>query len=350
VQVGTQQTITCIEAILLSETFDEDELESIYRTTLINRKQDLWQLHVIYRSLLKEYGSLPLRDEEERRTDPARMFLKRRQYSEESSSVAVGNEVTQAQSYSTREVDHHKDFRLLPQEDVAGAMSELKRIAKMHACIARRKSRRAKHPGRIDLRASLRKSVKGGGEIVEWCFKRKRATHSRFVIVADVSGSMEIYSIFLLNFLYLLNTHRRLKIDSFVFSTRLECVTTQFRSANFPDVLQRISQHFSGWSGGTKIGAAIKTLNDTYSTVVTPKTCVIIMSDGWDTGDIALLEQEMSNLSRRAKSIVWINPLKGSPDYEPLALGMAAARPFCDHFITGHSINSLEKFSGLLMA
>jgi uncharacterized protein with von Willebrand factor type A (vWA) domain len=263
--------------------------------------------------------------------------------------VAIGNEVTQAQGYSTREVDHHKDFRLLPLEDVAGAMWELNRIARMHACITRRKSRRAKHPGRIDLRASLRKSVKRGGEIAEWCFKRKRPTHSRFVIVADVSGSMEQYSIFLLNFLYLLNTHRRLRIESFVFSTRLERLTKYFRSANFPDVLQRMSQHFSGWSGGTKIGAAIKSLNDTYSAILTPKTCVIIMSDGWDTGEIALLEQEMSNLRRRAKSIVWINPLKGSPGYEPLALGMAAARPFCDHFITGHSIDSLKKFSGLLL-
>ena len=278
------------------------------------------------------------------------VVIKRRHYADEDSSSVDGEEVGQTEGYSVREVDHHQDFQLIPKEEVPAVMAELKKIAKKYASIARRKSKRARRHGNIDLRNSARDSVKFDGEIVNWRFKRKRPTHSRFVIVSDVSGSMEIYSIFLLNFLYLLNANHRMKMESFVFSTRLERLTKHFRSRNFQEMLRNVALNFSAWSGGTKIGAAIETLNETYGSVVTPKTSVIIMSDGWDTGDIPLLDREMAKLRTRAKSIVWINPLKGAPAYEPLALGMATARPYCDQFISGHSVNSLEKFASLLTA
>ena len=159
---------------------------------------------------------------------------------------------------------------------------------------------------------------------------------------------MEIYSIFLLNFLHVLNSSRRMKMESFVFSTRLECLTKQFRSRDFSEMLENVTAHFTAWSGGTKIGAALEDLNHRYGGSITSKTTVIIMSDGWDTGDASLLDNEMATLHRRAKSVIWINPLKAAPGYEPLAVGMATARPYCDRFITGHSIDSLEAFAALL--
>ena len=113
-------------------------------------------------------------------------------------------------------------------------------------------------------------------------------------------------------------------------------------------MLDAVSLHFSGWSGGTKIGAAIADLNETYASVISSKSVVVIMSDGWDTGDAELLDRAMAKLSNRAKSVVWINPLKGDANYEPLALGMATARPYCDEFVSGHSIESLSKFARLL--
>ena len=168
------------------------------------------------------------------------------------------------------------------------------------------------------------------------------------MIVSDVSGSMEIYSVFLLNFLFLLNESHRMKMESFVFSTRLEHLAQCFRLRDFQEMLRSAAMRFSAWSGGTKIGAAIETLNETYGTMITPKTNVVIISDGWDTGDIPLLDREMARLRSRAKSITWINPLKGSPLYAPLALGMATAHPYCDRFITGHSLESLAKFAELM--
>lgn len=113
-------------------------------------------------------------------------------------------------------------------------------------------------------------------------------------------------------------------------------------------MLKDVAAHFSGWSGGTKIGTAISALNDTYAETITPKTTVIIMSDGWDTGEVPLLESEMSRLHQRARAVLWVNPLVGDPGYEPLAVGMAAARPHCDHFVAGHNIESFAELARLM--
>ena len=352
VEIGTQQSLTCLQSILLSGTVDQDELRLIYQITLINRKQDLWQLHRSFELLMKDYIKPRLEDtgdpEKEKR---AAVVTTRRQYTDaDTSSGGADGELARTQGYSVREVDHHKDFRLLPRQDFPAAMTQLRKIARKHASLAWRKARRAGRRGRIDLRSTVRESAKSDGEILNWRFRRKRPTRSRFVIVADVSGSMEIYSIFLLNFLHHLNSGRRLKIESFVFSTRLERLTRAFRTRGFQDMLRNVSLLFPAWAGGTKIGAAIQALNETYGTLVTRKTNVIILSDGWDTGDIALLDREMATLRARAKSIWWMNPLKGAPSYEPLALGMATARPYCDEFISGHSVDALERFARLIWA
>lgn len=219
VEIGTQQSIACMRAVLLLGTFNEEELKSVYRTTLINRKQDLWHLLDVYDILLKDYLSSAVEDGETSTSQGRAPTVVKRRYHAENDASAAGMEVALKQGYSVREVDHYKDFRLMPHSEVPAAMAELKKIAKKHASIVRRKSRRDRRHGRVDLRASVRDSVKFDGEILSWRFKRKIPTHSRFVIVADVSGSMEIYSIFLLNFLHLLNLNRQMKMESFVFST-----------------------------------------------------------------------------------------------------------------------------------
>ena len=273
VEIGTQQSLTCLRSILLSETLDQDELRLIYQLTLINRKQDLWQLHRSFELLMKDYVRPRLEEPEEAEKEKrAAVVTTRRQYTDaDSSAGGADGELARTQGYSVREVDHHKDFRLLPKQDVPAVMEELRKIARKHASLARRKARRAGRRGRIDLRSTARESAKSDGEILNWRFRRKRPTRSRLVIVADVSGSMEIYSIFLLNFLHHLNSGRRLKIESFVFSTRLERLTRAFRSKRFQDMLQSVSLLFPAWAGGTKIGAAIQTLNETYGTLVTPR-------------------------------------------------------------------------------
>ncbi len=349
VTVGTQQTIACMQAVLLLESFNEEELKGVYRATLINRKQDLYQLDRAYDLLMKDY--LTPRSENKEAAEPHNrqtVIAKTREYAGAMARSEDEDEQVRTEGYSAREVNHQKDFRLVNRRSMLDYVDELERIARRYATIARRKTKRGKRGGRVDLRTSIRESVKFDGEVMKLRFKHKVPTHSRFVVVCDVSGSMEIYGVFLLNFLYHLHRLRKIRVESFVFSTYLQSLTKEFRSKNFPEMLRNVAVHFTGWSGGTKIGAAIESLNATFATSVTPRTTVIIMSDGWDTGDIALLDQEMLRLRRRAKSVIWINPLKGDLDYEPLAMGMAAARPYCDHFIAGHNIESFAEFARLI--
>lgn len=350
VSIGTQQVIACIQSILLLNKVQIDELKTVYKITLINRKEDLFHLHRMFDLLMLEFLDPQTKEKDkDLEEEEEGMVVKLQQYNGINQNEEEGTEdTTESQGYSAREINYHKDFRNFQKEDIPSVKLELNKIAKKYALISRRKMKESKRSGKIDMRKSMRESVRYGGEILKWRYKKKIPTHSRFVVVADVSGSMELYSFFLLNFLHLLHNHNRIKIESFIFSTHLQHLTKYFRSKDFNGVLKNISLHFSGWSGGTKIGEAIKILNETYSAVVTPKTNVIIMSDGWDTGDLDLLNREMSQLSARAKSIIWLNPLKGDLSYEPLALGMATAYPYCDQFISCHSMESLKDFAKLI--
>lgn len=348
--LGTLQTIACTRSIDLLQTVDERELLNIYRTTLVNRKEDLFHLERLYALLLEAYlsPSPNAGNELEILENQPTLTIKRQVSAGDNTPGDDTEELSEIDGYSVQEVDHHKDFRLIPKQEFPAVLAALEKIANKHAAIARRKSKRSKHSGTIDLRASMRDIAKFDGAVAQWRFKRKVPTRTRLVIIVDVSGSMEIYSAFLLNFLHFLHANHAFKIEIFVFSTELIPLTKYFRLRNFQATLDSMSLHFSGWSGGTKIGEAIETLNESYASIVTPKSVAVIMSDGWDTGDTALLDREMAKLYSRAKSIVWINPLKGDPSYEPLAQGMATARPYCNEFLSGHSIESLETFAGVL--
>ena len=351
VTVSVQQTIACMRSIRLFGTFKEEELKRIYRTTLINRKQDIPLLERAYDILMQDFLRPPSTDAksaDERGRKP--IIVRTHEYAGVSAPSEEKEEHARTEGYSVREVDRLKDFRLVDARRLPQYMSELEKISRHYATLTRRKTRTARRGGRIDIHASLRESVRSGGEIMKLRFKRKLPTHSRFVVVCDVSGSMEIYAVFLLNFLHHLHRLKQMQVESFVFSTYLQSLTRQFRSRNFPEMLRNVAAHFTGWSGGTRIGAALQSLNETYATSVTPKTTVVVMSDGWDTGEIPLLEQEMARLKRRARAVIWINPLKGAAEYEPLAAGMAAARPYCDHFIPGHNIESFVEFARLVRA
>lgn len=352
IKLGTLQTIACTRAVAALNTVRHDSLLVVCRLTLINRKEDLFHLQQLFSLLLEAYRS-PASENDDELDDPDEdrsLTVKRRVGTDESSSDDDDEELAEIEGYSVAEVDHHKDFRYMPKEEYPAILAVLEQIAKKYASVKRRKIEKSKRNGKIDLRSSVRESVKFDGEIINWRYKKKSLTHTRLVIVVDVSGSMEVYSIFLLNFLYFLNQNRHLKIDIFVFSTRLQPLTEYFRLKNFQAMLDAVSLHFSGWSGGTKIGAAIDELNESYASKITAKSVVVIMSDGWDTGDVEVLDHAMATLSNRAKSIVWINPLKGDANYEPLALGMAAARPYCNEFIAGHSVDTLRAFARLLNA
>jgi len=161
-----------------------------------------------------------------------------------------------------------------------------------------------------------------------------------------VSGSMDLYSRFLLLFLYALqNAFGR--VETFTFATRLTRITEHLKGTSYKQALRQLSA-VRDWSGGTRIGESLRDFNRTWGHLVDRRTIVIVLSDGWDTGEPDELSAEMLTLKRKAGRVIWLNPLLGNPSYEPLTRGMAAALPLVDHFAAAHNLASLRDLAGHL--
>ena len=243
---------------------------------------------------------------------------------------------------SNREVLMERDFSTFPAEQLDEVARLTVLIAKR---LARRMSRRRKptrRGGIVDLRRSMRANLMKG-EIIELRRRSRRRRKVRLVLLCDVSGSMDLYSRFLLQFLYALqNLFGR--VETFTFATRLTRVSDLLRGPSYKRALRRLTE-VRDWSGGTRIGEAIRDFNQEWGRLVDRRTIVLILSDGWDTGEPDVLAQEMLTLKRRAGRVLWLNPLLGNPSYEPLTRGMAAALPLVDHFAAAHNLSSLRELA-----
>ena len=243
---------------------------------------------------------------------------------------------------SNREVLMERDFSTFPAEQLDEVARLTVLIAKR---LARRMSRRRKptrRGGIVDLRRSMRANLMKG-EIIELRRRARRRRKVRLVLLCDVSGSMDLYSRFLLQFLYALqNVFGR--VETFTFATRLTRVSDLLRGPSYKRALRRLTE-VRDWSGGTRIGEAIRDFNQEWGRLVDRRTIVLILSDGWDTGEPDVLAQEMLTLKRRAGRVLWLNPLLGNPSYEPLTRGMAAALPLVDHFAAAHNLSSLRELA-----
>ena len=215
-----------------------------------------------------------------------------------------------------------------------------------------RRSRRSRaHPlGRDpDLRATLRGAQRTGGDPVRQVRRRRRSRARRVVLLADVSGSMEGYG---RAYLYLLHSAvRAIGAEAFVFATQLHRLTRPLALQHPANALARAMAAAPDWSGGTRIGEALKSFNNDHARRgIGRGAIVVIVSDGWEAGDPALLAREMERLSRLAYRVIWVNPRKQRPDYRPLVGGMAAALPFVDAFVSGHSLAALAEVAAAITA
>jgi uncharacterized protein with von Willebrand factor type A (vWA) domain len=245
-------------------------------------------------------------------------------------------------TWSAREVLRHKDFAELTEEELA----ELQRmIAALVWRPAERRSRR-KRPGPgglADLRRTLRRSLRHGGEILRWEEREPAVKPRPLVVLADISGSMERYTRLLLFFLYGLASGLGRRVEAFLFGTRLTRVTRELAGRDPRRAIAEVSRAVPDWSGGTRIGESLKTFNFRWGRrVLSGGAVVLVVSDGWDRGDTELLAAEMARLQRSCHRLIWLNPLLGSPDYEPLTRGIQAALPYVDDFLPVHDLASLE--------
>ena len=206
----------------------------------------------------------------------------------------------------------------------------------------------AAHGKLLDLRRTLRHNLRYGGEPLELPRRQRKVKRRPLVVICDISGSMERYSRVLLQFIYAVSS-RLDRVESFVFSTRLTRITRQLRTRDVDHALDEATAAITDWAGGTRIGEAIKHFNYQWARrVLNQGAVVLIISDGWDRGDVTLLGREMDRLHRSCHRLIWLNPLLSDVDYEPLVRGMQAALPHIDDFLPVHNLASLEQLADKL--
>lgn len=248
-------------------------------------------------------------------------------------------------TYSQRERLRQKDFGDLTPEETEDVRRLIQELAWK---LGQRRTRRFR-PGRgarPDLRRSLRRNLRYGGEILVLPRRRRKRQPRPLVVIADVSGSMERYTQLLLLFVHSLSAELTQHVEAFVFSTRLTRITHQLRGGNVERALHDVSHSVHDWSGGTRIGEALRTFNFRWGRRVLGRGAVVLLiSDGWDRGDPELLGQEVARLQHTCYRLIWLNPLLGSQRYEPLTRGLQASLPYVDDFLPVHNLASLEELA-----
>ena len=251
-------------------------------------------------------------------------------------------------SYSDVDQLRRKDFAACtPQE-----LEEISRLLHETRVRAMQRSRRLhrsrRDHGHHDTRATMRRTLRSGGEVVRLMHREPTLRPRRVVLLCDVSGSMEPYVRALLRFLHVAVAGRG-RVEAFAVGTRLTRLTRQLSSRDPDAALHQAIDRVLDWSGGTRLGEGIGTFNDRFGMPGMARgAIVVILSDGLDRGDPTLLAEEMGRLHRAAHQTIWVNPLKASSGYEPLARGMAAALPHIDQFVEGHSAASLDALVGVI--
>ncbi len=261
-----------------------------------------------------------------------------------------GGEVTLRVVASATEILRSKSFADLTDEERARVARMIRRLT---LAVPIRRTRRT-HPSAkgqaFDIRRTLRRSLRTQGEPFERAWRDRRSRTRPLVLILDVSGSMAPYSRALLQFGYAAMAAGR-RVEVFCFGTRLTRVTRTLRTKDPDRALHEIGRLVGDWEGGTRIGESLKTLLDGWSQRAALRGAVVVLcSDGLERGDPDLLRSQMVRLRRLVFRLVWANPLKGSPRYQPLARGMAAALPSVDVFLSGHNLESLEELGEALGA
>jgi hypothetical protein len=251
-------------------------------------------------------------------------------------------------AYSPLSKVEKKDLGSFKKGDIQVAQLALKKIMEPFRINLSRRSRRSRKPKDMDFPRMMRNSLKSDGLPMALFYKDKKKWLKRLVILADVSGSMDRYARFVMPFILGLRGVGS-RAEVFVFSTSLTAITFLIRHLSFEKALERIAQEVPDWSGGTKIGYSLHQFNQTHAQrLISQRTVAIILSDGWDLGGKELLRREMETLARKAYCVIWLNPLAGDPDYQPVCQGMRTALPYVDYFLPADSLHSLQQVGWLL--
>ena len=344
--VPTSSTIAFGEAIACTGIEDRDTTYWAGRATLVRRPED----HELYDRAFAVFWEHARADElatlEEQPLEITLAVDSDEDEGEQPDSADATDDPTVELRFSATEVLRHKDFADYSPEELVEAQQLMSRLRFVGA--PRRSMRLGAAAVRTDtpdLRRTVRAAMRAGGEPMRRHYRTHTTRRRRLVLLLDVSGSMEPYARALMRFVHAAVAGRQ-KVEAFALGTRLTRVTRELSSRDPDDALRRASLRVLDYGGGTRLGDDLKTFNDEWGQRGMARgAIVVILSDGWDRGDPAVLDEQMTRLHRVAHKIVWVNPLKVTPGYAPLARGMAAALPHVDAFVEGHSLEAMEQLA-----
>ena len=356
-RAGPAELLTVVRAL---EHIDIGKRRDFYmaaRCALVRRRQDLATFDELFRVFWRQpkdqLTTMDLRSlGEQRRYRTPEMMTGPGSRSPLGGAVPAGgpaDSVALPRVYSAAEVLRTKDFSAY----TAGEITEARRMVdRMSWDVGRRRTRRwTGGPGPLlDLRRTMRISSRTGGEMFDLARRQRIERPRSLVLLCDISGSMERYTRMLLHFMHSV-ARTRGRLEAFCFATRLTRITRELTERGVDRAIERVSRSVPDWAGGTRTGMALKVFNFKWSRrVLRSGGVVLVISDGWDRGDTGLLETEIARLQRACHRLVWLNPLMGSSDYQPLTRGMQAALPYIDDFLPVHNLVSLEQLAEHLAA
>jgi len=249
---------------------------------------------------------------------------------------------------SGHELLRDKDFAEMTPDEYRRVRRLIAAIAGHRPLRASRRRRSDPRGDRLDMRRLIRQSLRTGGDPVDRPYRARKDVPRKLVVLCDVSGSMDAYARALVLFLHAA-VGSGPGVEAFAFGTRLSRLTSELGTRDPESALEKCTEAVTDWGSGTRIGASLKEFNDVYGKrALSRGAVVVIVSDGWERQNPELVGREMARLARAAYAVVWVNPLKGNPEYQPLAGGMRAALPYVDRFLSGHNLRSLEELAAVL--
>ena len=352
--VGSRESADAVRAVSVVDMMDRGRVYWTLRSVLVSRHEEITVFDEMFdrfwdfepqpkrpptilgmsqaggmRDFRRRPAATLLPEHDAQSTDPVVQVLR---------TGASPNEVVSEQDLAVRGADE---------------MSELSRIAAriVRALASRpgRRRRRHRRKGAPDLRGAFRLSLSTGGDPIRLPRLRRVPRVPRLLVLLDVSGSMDRHTRLLLQLVYAVAQHTN-RVEAFVFSTSVTRVTRELKAPSLAEAIGRIGRSADHWAGGTRIGECLARVNADYSFLQDRHTTVFLMSDGWETGDPGDLAREINRMRRRVRSVVWLNPLLGTPDYQPLARGLQAVTPHVDRFVPAADVAELKRLPQLLRA
>lgn len=340
------RTAEIVRALAHVAIDSRDEVYHTCRAILVHRPEQIPPFDAAFDAFWRAHRDEAVREPRDRAkaADPLRAVIDMRDRlaSGDLASDAADDErePEAAAAWSDRSGRASRDFAELTADELADARRALSRLTWNPG---QRRTRRwvRGHGPRVDLRRAIADSLRTGGDLVRLPRRRRRIRPRPLVLLCDVSGSMERYSRMLVYFAHAV-TERHQRVETFLFSTRLTRVTRELRAGGPDRALASVSRTAADWSGGTRIGHALRELHQRWSRRVLHRgPVVLLISDGWDRGEPIELAQQVARLQRSCHRLVWLNPLIGTAGYAPLTRGLQAAMPFVDDFLPARTLNNL---------